>query len=373
MDRIRGKGFVGICFPSRNLRVNAKRLFMPASNTKLYSSWLACKVLGEDAFFESMYSIEGRTLYVYPNWNPLLSPASIEKMLDGMGRRQIDRVVIAASYSDQPRHPTTWSISDRDQAWGAPLRTTCFNENYIALTVGASARMRPQNSYYSITFRKGGGVPIVRGRNISLPEDFKGKFEFPVMDPDSFLGNWIAERLGIQDSAVRRARTEGKLVGFGKASLKSVLRVVNKQSCNIMAELLVIHSSRMLGLPLDYDNGIPAFRTYLPKAGVTDAALFDGSGVSRYNLVSPEGTVKLLESCREFPSIMASLPIGGKDGTLKGRKLPSRIRAKTGSIYGVQTLSGYYGDEPFSVMLNHYPGSLEEMTEAIDGMVRDSL
>lgn len=370
--RIGEKGFVGICFPSRNQRLNARRLFMPASNTKLYTSWLACRVLGEDAIFDSTYSIDGTTLYVYPNWNPLLSSGSMERMLEEVEGRKIDRVVVEAEGRALPRYPTTWSFSDRNHAWGAPVCSTCFDENYISLKGGAKPVMTPANGYYRVNYTKSGGVPSVSGHNVSLPENFRGLFEFPVLDPDGFLAHWIAERLGVSRAAVRNAGVTGKKIRFGQASMKNVLKVVNKRSCNIMAELLAVHSSRKLGLPMGYDTGIRAFRELLPEAGIRDAVLFDGSGVSRYNLVSPEGTVRLLEACRDYPSIRESLPIGGKDGTLKGRKLPARVRAKTGSIYGVQTLSGYDGDDTFSVMLNHYPGGTEEMTDAIDSIVRGS-
>jgi D-alanyl-D-alanine carboxypeptidase/D-alanyl-D-alanine-endopeptidase (penicillin-binding protein 4) len=152
--------------------------------------------------------------------------------------------------------------------------------------------------------------------------------------------------------------------------MREVLKTMNKKSSNIIAELLLVHAARTLGKPLDYEQPQSAFTELLERIGVRDALLYDGSGVSRYNLVSPEGTVALLEDAKKYPSILDSLPIGGKDGTLADRKLPRRIHAKTGSLTGVQALAGYDDGEPFSVFINHGPPDERAMVEAIDRIVR---
>ena len=75
----------------------------------------------------------------------------------------------------------------------------------------------------------------------------------------------------------------------------------------------------------------------------------DGSGVSLYNYVSPELLVRLLEYAwtREpiRQSLLPTLPIAGVDGTLKdrmkGTAAEGNVRAKTGTVNGVSSLSGY--------------------------------
>ncbi|MCF0197667.1 MAG: D-alanyl-D-alanine carboxypeptidase/D-alanyl-D-alanine-endopeptidase, partial [Bacteroidaceae bacterium] len=75
----------------------------------------------------------------------------------------------------------------------------------------------------------------------------------------------------------------------------------------------------------------------------------DGSGLSLYNYLTPETLVSLLNYAYQQPNIYNTLsmvlPIAGVDGTLKKRLLDSpamgNVRAKTGSVTGISSLSGY--------------------------------
>ena len=96
-------------------------------------------------------------------------------------------------------------------------------------------------------------------------------------------------------------------------------------------------------------------------------AVADGSGLSRYNLVSPTALVRVLAHVYADPRLkdgwMAVMPVGGVDGTLgkrlKGTPAEGRVHAKTGSLSGVRGLSGYIesaGGEwfVFSILANNF-------------------
>ena len=362
------KAFVGICYPSRRLFRNASRLFMPASTTKLYTSWLACEALGEDFVFRSEYAVKGRTLFLSPMGNPLLSEDSFTDLLGDLGGRQIEEVVLVP-FLGASRYPATWAIGDVREAWGAPISDVCFHENYVTVDGSEDASVAPSSSFYTVRVAKGLERPEVRGRTISLPAGFVGRFEFPITNPEAFLVHWLGERLSVPMPRMRRGRLRGTPVPFAHAPLRDVLRSMNKRSVNLLAELLLRHASRALGKPVEDEQPQPGFDEVLRPIGVDDARLYDGSGVSRYNLVSPSGTVALLEASTKYPSITDSLPIGGKDGTLADRRLPPRIHAKTGSLTGVQALAGYDGGKPFSIVINHGPADERAMIDAIDHIV----
>jgi D-alanyl-D-alanine carboxypeptidase/D-alanyl-D-alanine-endopeptidase (penicillin-binding protein 4) len=92
-------------------------------------------------------------------------------------------------------------------------------------------------------------------------------------------------------------------------------------------------------------------RDFLSRVGIDTAKILnvDGSGLSYYNLLTAKAITQLLESMthqREiFPLFYASLPIAGVDGTLrnrmKGTPAEGNVRAKTGSLSSVSSLSGY--------------------------------
>jgi D-alanyl-D-alanine carboxypeptidase/D-alanyl-D-alanine-endopeptidase (penicillin-binding protein 4) len=100
---------------------------------------------------------------------------------------------------------------------------------------------------------------------------------------------------------------------------------------------------------------------------VDSLVMYDGSGLSRYNYVSADLLVGVLKRAwtdeRLRGPFVASLPVGGHDGTLEARMragtLDRRIQAKTGTIANVRSLAGYAltasGDRlVFAIVGNHF-------------------
>jgi D-alanyl-D-alanine carboxypeptidase/D-alanyl-D-alanine-endopeptidase (penicillin-binding protein 4) len=126
--------------------------------------------------------------------------------------------------------------------------------------------------------------------------------------------------------------------------------------------------------------GIDVLRTFLREAGVNPLplSLTDGSGLSRNDMVTPEATLQLLTYMRRHRYANAfreALPIAGVDGTLrnrmKGTAAESNVRAKTGTLSAVSSLSGFVisaaGEElVFSIMVNNYPEETDPVSICID-------
>ena len=114
--------------------------------------------------------------------------------------------------------------------------------------------------------------------------------------------------------------------------------------------------------------GIGVLNEFLDGVGVKkgDVLLEEGSGLSRRDVITPDATVALLSymnRSRFAETYKAALPVAGVDGTLqnrmKGTPAAGNVRAKTGSLRYVYTLSGYVttaaGERlTFSIMLNNY-------------------
>jgi D-alanyl-D-alanine carboxypeptidase/D-alanyl-D-alanine-endopeptidase (penicillin-binding protein 4) len=116
-------------------------------------------------------------------------------------------------------------------------------------------------------------------------------------------------------------------------------------------------------------DGIEVVKSFLAQAGLdpTTLNLGDASGLSRNDLVTADATVALLTYMRRHRYAQAfrdALPIAGVDGTLrnrmKGTAAQNNLRAKTGTLSSVSSLSGYVttaaGEQlVFSIMVNNYP------------------
>jgi D-alanyl-D-alanine carboxypeptidase/D-alanyl-D-alanine-endopeptidase (penicillin-binding protein 4) len=132
----------------------------------------------------------------------------------------------------------------------------------------------------------------------------------------------------------------------------------------------------------DEEAGLEVVRTFLRQAGIGegDVALNDGSGLSRNDLISANTTVALLTFMTKhkyFEQFRDALPIAGVDGTLRtrmrGTPAEGNVRAKTGSLSSVASLSGYVttaGGEHlvFSMMLNNYPDASAVRRDSIDAI-----
>jgi D-alanyl-D-alanine carboxypeptidase/D-alanyl-D-alanine-endopeptidase (penicillin-binding protein 4) len=108
--------------------------------------------------------------------------------------------------------------------------------------------------------------------------------------------------------------------------------------------------------------------------------LSDGSGLSSSNLVSPLAFTQLLRYIRRHPryaTFASGLPQSGLTGSLRNRfvgtPLAGRVKAKTGSISRVHSLSGYIelGGRTltFSIVANHHAQSSRMMLATIDSLV----
>jgi len=162
--------------------------------------------------------------------------------------------------------------------------------------------------------------------------------------------------------------------------LDSILRPMMHRSDNFLAEqLLQMVSDQQLGY-MDsrqlIENMLSADFANLPQA----PEWVDGSGMSRYNLFSPRDFVKILEMMKnEFgmDRVREIFPTGGT-GTLTSlyRADSGYIYAKTGSLSGVVTLSGFLYTKKkklliFSILVNNNKEGSPSIRKSIEGFLTD--
>ena len=174
------------------------------------------------------------------------------------------------------------------------------------------------------------------------------------------------------------------LASYESKPLLQDIRVINKVSQNLHAEILLRLLGRERGNAGTVEGGLEVLRGFLTKAGVSsdEYVFYDGSGLSRQNLVTPHAIVQLLRYCSTQPwgaDYKATFPVAGVDGSLNERftspRLRDRIVAKTGSLGGVKALSGYATTDggqvvAFSILSNNFNLPAKRVTDAIDELVQ---
>jgi serine-type D-Ala-D-Ala carboxypeptidase/endopeptidase (penicillin-binding protein 4) len=156
------------------------------------------------------------------------------------------------------------------------------------------------------------------------------------------------------------------LARITSAPLATIVRFMDRDSDNFTAELLL----KQLGA-LASDNGSTAAGAaevthVLAAAGVPMAGvrIVDGSGLSQLDRLTANALVEILriswQSQDVRPTLMAALPVAGKNGTLEDRlrRGPAYgvVRAKTGTTNQASALAGYVGGRyVFAVLQNGHP------------------
>ena len=162
------------------------------------------------------------------------------------------------------------------------------------------------------------------------------------------------------------------------------IRVTNKVSENLHAELALRLASKLRGNGGSFEGGVAAVKQFLLQAGLKEDefTFLDGSGLSRRDLVTPAATVQLLIYAARQPwgsAFEESLPVSGVDGSLSDRfqKTPAvgLIHAKTGSLSHVNALSGYGQTQAgtrfvFSIFCNNHNLPASKVLAAMDAVVK---
>jgi D-alanyl-D-alanine carboxypeptidase/D-alanyl-D-alanine-endopeptidase (penicillin-binding protein 4) len=156
-----------------------------------------------------------------------------------------------------------------------------------------------------------------------------------------------------------------------------------KESQNLYAETLLKTLGAVSGTAT-FAAGRTAVQSTLAQWGIAPGELIDrdGSGLSRYDFVTPAALVTILTHIARDEGLRgpfeATLPVAGRDGTLanrmKGTAAEGNARAKTGSMTGVRTLSGYVATaegEPlvWSIMANNFDTAPDVVNATADTIV----
>lgn len=164
--------------------------------------------------------------------------------------------------------------------------------------------------------------------------------------------------------------------------LREVLQAFEKPSQNQIGEILLKSLGRARTGVGSADSGARVVRDQLLAWGARPDGFVirDGSGLSRHNVVTPETIVLVLDAMRRSPHaevFMAALPIAGVDGTIRNRMrgtaAQGNLRAKTGTLDMVRSLSGYVTTPSgrtllFSVLANNFRVPTREVE-----MVQDAI
>ena len=176
---------------------------------------------------------------------------------------------------------------------------------------------------------------------------------------------------------------DGAVLSHRSPTLSSLADTLMKLSQNMYAETLLRTMGKQRSGVGTADAGRAVVRDVLTSWGVpaSEVLMADGSGLSRYNLVTADAMVTVLahvyDDTRLRQAYVNSLPIAGRAGTLsarmKGTPAEGNVHAKTGSFSNARAVAGFArtaDGEPvaFSIIANNYgapPETIDRVTDSI--------
>ena len=147
--------------------------------------------------------------------------------------------------------------------------------------------------------------------------------KFPA-EPSIYGLGW-SSNYGCSDCGKDRVpMTETTVASVSSPPILEDIVLTNKVSQNLHAELLLRQLGMFAGTDGSFGEGARVVRQFLVRAGVNpnDFVFYDGSGLSRKDMVTPRAVTTLLRYAAGqpwFADWKSSLPIGGVDGSLKSR------------------------------------------------------
>lgn len=291
---------------------NIRQLMRPASNQKIVTAITALAQLGTDFEYSTEVLRTGNVedsvlhgdLYVRGAFDPLLDKKDLQQL--------VRRIKAAGIYRIEGDLVFDCSMKDTLQwGWG-----WCWDDDMPVLS------------------------PLLYDQKPQLDRAMEA-----VLESDGIC-------LGGQ---TRFGRASGRglvLVAASTHTIDQILLPMMKESDNLFAESLFYHIGAQGGKPYaGQEQAAERIARLVRSVGLKPDhyQMADGSGVSLYNYLTPELLVRLLRYAYLhddiYQHLLFSLPVAGEDGTLRkrmrGTAAKGNVKAKTGTVEGVSTLSGY--------------------------------
>lgn len=375
---------------------NATKFFTPASTMKTFTGAAALSYLGPNYIFQTQLLTNGQVspngvlngnLYVKFSGDPELTLSDLDAMISSLSRQGIHHIqghlVIDDMDTDRENMAPGWLPKEQIVCYAAPSNAIIINRNCF--------------SFYIVSGKKNGDpVQTTASPNLANINVTSQAITSTSRNACALLlkpyGNNTGTNAYLLTGCVKPKRNIGVGVALNdtRAAGTSIIRYLLQQYCITLAgnvyyqktpanlHLLANHDSRPLcalitkmlkksdnliaGALLKklgatyfntsgtWQNGSQALRSLLTaKAGIDfrGSVNVDGSGLSRFDALSPNQFGKLLQYAYHMPFnniFYQALPSSGIDGTLRGRlggATLGKVHAKTGTVDGTSGLVGY--------------------------------
>lgn len=355
---------------------NGAKFFTPASNVKLFTFYSAYKTLG-DSLKGLEYIKKNDTLIIKGTADPtFLYGFKDSKTIPFLKSHEGPIVLLDETINDDLLG-SGWSWSDY-QYYYMPEKSIFPIYGNLALYAMKNDSIHVVPKYFSNSISVLDSLKVNRDYETNqfyLQRNDSLLYEVPFKTTLQLIAKLLSDTLNKPvELTTKQFYTE--FTPLYSVSSDSVYKQMLTVSDNFIAEQLMLQVGKATKNSYNTDDAINySLKNYLPNIPHKPRWV-DGSGLSRYNLFTPESTVHLLTKMYlEIPKekLLNYFAIGGESGTLKnwyGGKDKPYVFAKSGTLSNNYSLSGYIITKKgtfliFSYMNNHYKQSNSEIRTQI--------
>ena len=399
---------------------DSKALMNPASNIKLITSAAALAMLDTGYKFKTSIFVDDSTIdsnitkniYLKGYGDPNLTTSDLDSLafaVHRFGINTINNIIVDNSFFDDNYWGAGWAWDDESDP-DAPyidalsVNKNCIRINLYADSIHLAVSTEPNTSFVTVINHARIVLDTIR-TPLTIKRQTLSNSNVILIEGDVFRYSTITQKVSLRcpeiytgmlfkESLLRAGVSiAGDIIngvvfdGYHEItqcfhSINKVIETMNKQSDNLSAEnTLKVLSALKNGIPGSAKNGVLVEKIFLAGLGIDTSkfSIVDGSGVSRYNLMSADQLVQFLavmrKQTRMFPMFYNSLSIAGIDGTLEDRMInypvACNLHAKTGTLNGVSCLSGYVQTRDgemlaFAIMMENFISSASDFHLAQD-------
>ncbi|QIR14620.1 D-alanyl-D-alanine carboxypeptidase/D-alanyl-D-alanine endopeptidase [Shewanella aestuarii] len=378
---------------------NDQMLMNPASIQKLLTALVSAKQLGADFRYQTQLltsapainnaQILDADVYLKFSGDPKLSHSELTNLVSSLkakGIKHISGNVYLIGHNNKYLQAPGWVWDDLGICYAAPLSSFIIDKNCVYARLSANGYNQKatlkvmgnkpifveNNAFFVNPSSKDNNchLQLIRHDNnqFTLTGCHIGAKSLPlaiaISNPESYAVNVVKNIFEQQQLTIAGSFTitedqliDRKITLVAEHLSEPVAQLIDEMlldSDNLIAEALLRTSAEhYFSHSVNFSQTTQAMVDILTDLGIdlTNANIADGSGLSRYNLLSAQqvlAVLKLMANTKQYQYLLSSLPIAGKSGTLKYKRyynkapLKNKVQAKTGSMLGVANLAGEF-------------------------------
>lgn len=365
---------------------NGEKYFTPASNVKILSLYSALKVL-PDSIPALRYQQKDGNLYIEGLGDPtFLHPEfkSVTRALDFL-KKEPGNIYLHWGKFEGTRMGLGWSWEDYEKYYSPERSEFPLYGNMATIKKGKSGPSAfPLTLADSVEYQESLFSRDFHENKFFLGSRNGSSTRVPFVVKDELIRQMLSDAVGKDVFLTDKELPKSAKTLFSLPS-DLVYKRMMEVSDNFLAEQILLMVSAQVSGSMSTEKAVNYMKTKFLKGFPQDPVWVDGSGLSRYNLFSPQDMVFVLNKLyTEFPEerLFKIFAIGGRTGTLKGNyggKTPY-VYAKSGTLSNNYCLSGYLKTNSgkiliFSIMNNHYQKEnwqVRQQTQKLLEYVRDN-